>query len=315
MWWVAAAWAGLGFGPSAVVSPDEGALYVADPAGGVSAIDVRSGRLRWRSDAARVPLDADRTQVVGWAAAGGTLRVVRLDPSSGAVRVACAERRLPDGWGLEPVATLGGSGWVGAAIAGDAIDVVYGGETHYAGGAAPSPEVMLASARSFQERARCDARGRWGPSDADVGAWSRGFPPLPEALVGKAAGNGGRAGDQYVDLIAEAGTWVARTWDARTGQLEGTRVIAQRDALLGEVGTVSADARFVAVETHSGSTVYDAQTGARAGSAPPLGARWLRVDDAWVVDRHDAIVSLAADGTVRWSVPVLVRAYRGPWPP
>src|SRR3954463_16411273 len=68
-----------------LVAPDRGLAYVMRPGGGIDAIDLASGNVRWHSDAAAKPLAISGKRLIAQAESkGDTLDVVALDARRGA---------------------------------------------------------------------------------------------------------------------------------------------------------------------------------------------------------------------------------------
>jgi hypothetical protein len=71
-----------------VVAPRLGLAYVMRPSGGIDALDLASGAVRWRSDSAAKPLALAGQRLIAQAESRGanTLKLVSLDARSGAAR-------------------------------------------------------------------------------------------------------------------------------------------------------------------------------------------------------------------------------------
>ncbi|HXU32051.1 MAG TPA: hypothetical protein VN851_15895, partial [Thermoanaerobaculia bacterium] len=85
-------------GEGAVVDPARGIAYVAQPQGGIEALDLSTGQAVWRSAAAAKPLSlaGEALLVQEEPDTGGVLRLATLDPRTGAEK-GRAELALPAG--------------------------------------------------------------------------------------------------------------------------------------------------------------------------------------------------------------------------
>lgn len=79
-----------------VLAPPAGTVYLAQPGGGIEALDVPSGRLLWSSDEAVRPLVATGGRLLAQREGGAALALVVLDAASGELRQRIAAP-LPEG--------------------------------------------------------------------------------------------------------------------------------------------------------------------------------------------------------------------------
>jgi hypothetical protein len=107
-----------------VVAPRLGLAYVMRPGGGLDALDLASGAVRWRSDSAAKPLALAGQRLIAQAESGGAnvLKLVSLDARSGAARET-VRIDLPAGVAAPVVDSASGSFRVQADASGSELAV------------------------------------------------------------------------------------------------------------------------------------------------------------------------------------------------
>lgn len=320
MWWLSLALAapGVPLAEGVLVDTSRGTVYLAAPGGGVDAVRASDGAVLWHSRAGDFPLASSGDLVVAWKdTSDRVIRVVGLDAArSGGTAVRCPDVPLPS-WASPGIdAKLGGSSAVRARVRDGRIEAAWSAERHYAGGAAPTPEILASSGRSWEGSGRC-GDGAW--TDAAF----REDPEVPPALEGKVpAGRrvGGAYVASYLDWKDRTGTIRLDRWDARSGERKASF----------ELGTVtdgntnpylSQDGRQLAVVTQAPdgasftSVPYDAATGEKGATIPVPLWTWVDTGGAYVTWDGQGLTAYHHDGTKAWSREVRSRAYQGPYPP
>jgi hypothetical protein len=95
---VAGALAGEAAGDGVLLDRGAGVLLVAAPGGGIDAVGLADGALRWHAAGADVPLAVDGGLVAGWVdTPEPVLRIVAVDARTGEVVRRCADLALPEG--------------------------------------------------------------------------------------------------------------------------------------------------------------------------------------------------------------------------
>jgi hypothetical protein len=291
-----------------VVSPRQGIAYVMR-SGGIDAVNLATGKLRWRSDKAAKPLSliGDRLIAQADGRGGKALEIVALDARSGAAR-SSVRIPLPEGVVASVVDTPAGS----FRVRTDSV----------------ASELVV----------RWEATG--------VGAAAQGYFPAEEEGQTPDAGLQAVSGEAVLDLGSKALT-IKSEPNARLAQSAALVRSAMEElsspAVSGIEGRqlLSADGRHVLVtETvEAGSslyryrwTMYERASGARLGSVPALvsatpfvvvGTTLYHTVPAHSVRRDGKFVenptSLRAvnlkNGVEAWKMAVVESSFRGPFPP
>jgi hypothetical protein len=291
---------------SAVVAPDLGLVFTMKPGGGVEALDLRSGAVRWRSAEAARPLAVMGDRLVAQAepAGAGSLELVSLDVRNGAAR---AKSRVP----------------IDAAVTASPVD------------------SARATFRAWAEASDSRLTVRWEHSSLSGSGVAQGY--LPAASEGQAPSLGGGDATFTTDAsslrLESANARAAMTDEsvARPGLME-----ASVAGIGGGRQFLSADGRHVLVSERVASaefridqhrwTVFDRASGAKLGSfrsvvsAAPfvvVGRTLYYTSPPHQTRRGDKMlrrgtmlraVDLGA-GTEAWTKAVRDPAFRGPFPP
>jgi hypothetical protein len=291
---------------SAVVAPDLGLVFTMRPGGGVEALDLRSGAVRWRSAEAARPLAVmgDRLMAQAEPAGAGSLELVSLDVRSGAAR---AKSRVP----------------IDAAVTASPVD------------------SARATFRAWAEASDSRLTVRWEHSSLSGSGVAQGY--LPAASEGQAPSLGGGDATFTTDAsslrLESANARAAMTDEsvARPGLVE-----ASVAGIGGGRQFLSADGRHVLVSERVASAefridqhrwnVFDRASGAKLGSfrsvvsAAPfvvVGRTLYYTSPPHQMRRGDKMlrrgtmlraVDLGA-GTEAWTKAVRDPAFRGPFPP
>ncbi len=321
-----AALAGVSVADGVVVDVAAGVVFVAAPGGGIDALALADGALRWHSAVADVPLAVEGEVLAAWAdAPEAELRVVALDPRSGRRAWACPEVRLPAGIPGGVDDRIGDRRSVGARVEDGSIVAWWSASTWYAGGPAASEEHRRASARSFAGAGACGANGRWSPAEAPP-APSLSPPPVPDALAGRVEGG-----------LPLGGWWVSWACVTIGTQLPGgpsqtvARLLQASDPASGELvrqeqagrcdGTPhppllpAVDGEAFAVPTPTGTALYrsrDLWPIARLTDVPM--ASWVWTGEVVVAVGGGEVTVVGRHLAPRWSHAVRDRSYRGPIP-
>lgn len=312
---------GLALGDGVVLDPQREAIYLAVPGGGVEAVAVSSGKSLWVSTAGDFPLASAGDLVVTWKdTPTAAMRIVGLDASRrGGTAVRCADVAIPNGLPGAIDAHLGGSATVRARVRDHQIEASWSVERHYAGGAEPPEDVLVASNQFWSGSGRCATDGTWtegagpplAPTDREV----------PVSLRQK-AGLGQRFGTKwliaYTAWEGAQGTLRLQTWDipsaAQLSDLALT-VVASPTAY----PFLSLDGERVALVTQGAvpsSQIFDAATGQPLGTLTGVAlSTWTQVGAAYVSSNGATVAAYDASGTELWRRTVRNRAYTGPYPP
>jgi len=294
-----------------VISPQHGFAYLMRR-GGIDAVDLASGAVRWRSDKAAKPLALVGDRLIAQTGRGGNaLDLVDLDARSGAARES-VRIPLPDGVAATLVDTPAGSFRVRAEAAGSELVV------------------------------------RWEATGVAVAAQGY-MPAASEGLAPSLDGQGTNvvAGEAVLDLASsslalKAGPEIRRTQSASMARAALEELSAP--AVAGAEGRqmLSADGRHVLVtervdvaehplQRHRW-TLYERDSGTRLGSVPALvsatpflvvGTTLYHPAPAHAVRQNNRFVEQPAvlravnlkTGAEMWKASVLETAFRGPFPP
>jgi len=291
-----------------VISPRQGVAYVMR-SGGIDAVNLATGKLRWRSDKAAKPLSlvGDRLIAQANGRGGKALEIVVLDARSGASRDS-VRIPLPEG------------------VVASVVDTPAG---------------------SFRVRTDNTASGmvvRWEATG--VGVAAQGYVPAEEE--GQAPGSGLEAvsGEAVLDMTSKVLTIKAEPSVRRTQSTSMVRSAMEElssPAVSGIEGRqlLSADGRHVLVtETVESAdplyrhrwTMYERASGARLGSVPALvaatpfvvigktlyhtvPAHSVRKDGKFVENPTSLRAVNLTTGVEAWKTALLETSFRGPFPP
>ncbi len=286
-----------------VVAPASGLAFVMRPSGGLEAIDLRSGAVRWKSDAGAKPLALVEGRLLAQAESrgGGDLALVLFDAGSGAVRDS-ARLPLPAGVRATLVDTPAGSFRARADRADSRLVLSWQASATSAEGAAqgylPAGSEGMAPAVEGGEAVVDFSRSK-----------------LSVVTAPSSAAGSGAARPLLEELRAPAGT--GRRWLSADG----------RHVLVSEPAAASG----FTLDRHRW-TVYERASGARLGSiAAPVAAMpflvaggtlyhavpaHAAVRDGRMVEQATALKAIdLASGAERWTAAVADTSFRGPFPP
>jgi hypothetical protein len=291
-----------------VISPKQGVAYVMR-SGGIHAVNLANGKVRWRSDKAAKPLAlvGDRLIAQANSKGGKALEIVALDARSGAARDS-VRIPLPEGVFASVVDTPAGSFRVRTDSA--------------------ASELVV----------RWEATG--------VGTAAQGYLPAEEEGQAPDAGLQAVAGEAVLDMSSKTMTIKAEPSVRLAPSATLVRSAMEElssPAVAGIEGRqlLSADGRHVlATETiDAGSslfrhrwTVYDRASGARLGAVPALvsatpflvigttlyhtvPAHSVRKDGKFVENSTSLRAVNLKNGVESWKMAVLESDFRGPFPP
>jgi hypothetical protein len=169
-----------------VVSPDRKLVFLPAKGGGVEAVDLATGQQVWANKEASKLAGASKKLVFAWAGEpkkGNAFRVVALDAATGKTVGKSDPISMPEWASSAP--TYGRSFRTAARAAGkgDEALVAWEARAFYAGGAAPSAEILRNAMKDASGLARVDlATGKVVPSDGKPKADD--FGAGPGAKVG-----------------------------------------------------------------------------------------------------------------------------------
>ncbi|HEX5758213.1 MAG TPA: PQQ-binding-like beta-propeller repeat protein [Thermoanaerobaculia bacterium] len=291
-----------------MLAPRHGLAYVMRPGGGIVAIELASGKVRWRSDLAAKPLALDGDRLVAQAQSrDNALDLVVLDARSGAAR-GTMRMALPAGVAASVVDTPAGSFRVQAAR--EASGLVVRWESVAAAGAGPAqgylPAVNEAQAPSVSPTVIT------GAAVLDLTAPSMRMQAEPSVVTGKSP------------TLKRASLEELR---AETGAGRQFLSVDGRHYLVTEPVK---SAEFTLYKHRW--TVYERAGGARLGSVPALaaatpflvvGKTLYHTAPAHVLLKEGKLAEQAtslravnlASGAEQWSTAVRETSFRGPFPP
>jgi hypothetical protein len=289
----------------AVVSPRHGLAYVMRPGGGIDALELASGKVRWHSDGAAKPIAMVQNRLVAQAENGAAkqLELVVLDARTGAAR---ESTRVP----------------LPAGVKASVVDVP-GGSFRVRADSADSQLVV-----------------RWESSGAAAGDPARGYLPAD----GEGQSPSVASGEALVDFSASKArvqplTAAASAAPERPALQE---LFTPAIAAAGGQQWLSADGRHVLVSERAELTefslnrhqwtIYERASGARLGSMPSLltAAPFLVVGRTLyhaspphamqqagrLVERPTSLRAVdLTNGAELWNAEVRDSAFRGPFPP
>ncbi len=300
---------GIALREGVVIAPQQGFAYLMHPGGGIDAVELASGALRWRTKNAAKPLALAGDRLVAQADSRGAnaLNLVVLDARSGAARDS-VRIPLPAGVAATVVDTPGASFRVRADSAGASKLVVYWQATKSAD--AEPLQGYLPAETAVKSLAPKVVSGQ---AEVDLAASLKAKPP--------------QAGP------AEESAAMAR---AALQELRTPAVVAEGRQLLSADGrhvlvTEPLEAAELTLPRHRW-TVYERESGARLGSVSSLvaAAPFLVVGTALyyqepahgIVQKGRFVEAPAAlravnlqTGAEMWKSAVLETSFRGPFPP
>lgn len=292
-----------------VLAPRHGLAYVMRPGGGIDAIELASGKVRWRSDRGAKPLTLAGDLLVAQAESrGNALDLVLLDARSGAARDAL-RMALPTGVAATVTDTPAGSFRVQAAREGSGLVVRW--ESVAAAGAAPAqgylPAVNEGQAPSASPTvvtgaAVIDLAAPSMRMQAEPTVVSGRSPTLKRASLEELRAPAGAAGRQFLSadgrhyLISEP----VKATDFTLYQHQWTVYERASSARLGSVPALVSALPFLVV----GKTLYHA--------APAH----VLLKEGKIAEQSAALRAVnLATGVEKWSMAVRETSFRGPFPP
>jgi hypothetical protein len=291
-----------------VVSPRHGLAYVMRPGGGIDAIELASGAVRWKSDLAAKPLAlADDRLVAQAESRGNALALVVLDARGGAARDKMS-MALPAGIIASVTDTPAGSFRVQAAR--EASGLVVRWESAAAAGKAPAQGYLPAVNEGQAPSASADVVT--GAAVVDLAASSLRVLAEPSVVSGKSptlkrvnleelraetdAGRQFLSADGRHYLISEP----VKATEFTLHRYQWTVYERAGGARLGSVPAMTSAAPFVVVD----KTLYH--------TAPA----YALVKDGKLAEQATSLraVNLATSAE-KWSAAVRETSFRGPFPP
>jgi hypothetical protein len=140
-----------------VAGPDGKVGYVPNPAGGIDALDLATGKVLWQSTDANRPLAATATRLYAQAPVkdrANLVRVIGIDAANGKRLLESEPVGFPD-W-VSVAAAYGRSFTSSARLEGNNLLYSWEARAFYAGGARPSPEKERRERRDAAGTARVD---------------------------------------------------------------------------------------------------------------------------------------------------------------
>ena len=180
-----------------IVSADQKTVFLPSKEGGIEAVDLATGKVLWVTKGAGKLAGASDKVVVAWAAdakKGNAFRVTAIDTTTGKVVGTSDPISMPD-W----AATTNGDGYrfrAATKVDGDEAVVVWEAGTYYAGGAAPTDEILAAAKKDASGLAKVDFKtGKVAPAN--------GKPKDDDFKVGPAGGGGNKVGTYEFQITEE----------------------------------------------------------------------------------------------------------------
>jgi hypothetical protein len=301
-----------------VIAPGHGVAYLMRPGGGIAAVDLASGTVRWRSDSAAKPLTLAGDRLIAQAESRGAnaLDLVVLDTRSGAAR-GSVRIPLPAGVVATVADTPAGSFRVQADSAASKLVVHW--EATGITAAGPAQGYLPAESEG---QAPADKAGRAlaprvvsGEAVVDLAAPS---PRLKTAQAAPSEGSGAPTRAALEELRAPV---VAGTAGRQLLSADGRHVLV----------TEPMDAPDFTLYRHRW-TVYERSSGDRLGSVPAMvsatpflvvGTTLYHAEPAHAVRREGRFVEQATalravnleTGAETWKAAVRETSFRGPFPP
>jgi hypothetical protein len=298
----------VGFGAHTIVSPARrlGFVMTEDQARRPSlvAVDLGTGKQRWRSTAAVKPIVLRGDKLVALGPGGA---VIILDAKTGALAKPCSGIKGPaapfiDGLGISQ------SAW--GFDDGSALYLAWSRSTFYSGGAAPSPEM--------EARARTRTDTTWA---LDLTACTAkvakpvipSFKVLVDATTEIATPSGKTARIEYTQSSTGVRLTLVPAAATTTTPIDLTEGDVRRYQ-----ASISIDHRFVICGDPSNANLamFDLETG--AVTHPKLTGfpySWMPLGNTIVVAGGSITAFATATGKSLWTVAERVTMYRGPYPP
>jgi len=136
--------------PDGIAGTEDNLAYLMNPTGSIDAVELATGKLRWTTKDASTPLLAFKGRLVAQIAVAdkaNALRILGFDAASGKVLLTSEPLIFPD-WVQATGTTWGHNFASSSTLEGDELIFKWQASTHYAGGAAPPPEVEEAARRN-----------------------------------------------------------------------------------------------------------------------------------------------------------------------
>lgn len=333
------------FRPGVIVDRERATVFVMNPARGIDAVDLVSGKLLGRTAQAAKPLLRYRDRLVAQAEPSigeHVLRIALLDSANVAARARFVEIPLPAGVQAAIDEAMESSFSAGARVRDGTVVLSWQYDERRATGPPPGPGGRAAD-RKAAGSVRIDVQtGEIGPIDDPV---DRPEPELPAALarLSEAKALGGpvwRVGNAWVviERVTQAGNQRVslERWDAETG--EALPDVTLFDGGLG-FRSVSADRRHLLASRRDPSdgrlwqwAVFSLETGAKVAvlREDSPGARFFLAGCCLVHETNASEREVAGQrviepgglravdletGVERWTHPIRDTKYRGPNPP
>lgn len=121
--------------------------FVQGEKGGIVGVELKTGKTIWQTKAARHPLIVAGNLVLAEARQGHSVKVLGFDGGTGRKLLESEPIKLPE-WAKAGDASIWGHSFEAAAwVVNGELIYRWEARTHYAGGAAPSPEILAAAAK------------------------------------------------------------------------------------------------------------------------------------------------------------------------
>lgn len=180
-----------------VVSPDLKTVYLPAKGGGVEAVDLATGKQLWANkDGAKLAGASDKLVLVwvGDPKKGNAFSVVAVDAATGKTVGKSDPLALPD-WAVTAT-TYGRTFRTAARADGESVIVAWQAGAFYAGGAAPTEEILAAAKKDASGVAKFDLKtGKVTPAN--------GKPKDADFASGPAGGGTNKLGDYTFEMNEE----------------------------------------------------------------------------------------------------------------
>lgn len=289
------------FGAHTVVSPTRKTAYVMTETNGKAtlvALDLATGKRRWTSTTAAKPIIARGDSLVALDAGG---KAMVLDARTGRKAKPCSAIAVSAPF----VDSLGTNQSATGHDDGTTLYMTWTRNTHYAGGAAPSPEM--------EARARTNTETTWAIDLATCTATVVKSAPHVQRTFVDATSEVRTNKDKVARIVRDpkAGT-ITLTPTANPTPIDLTEGDARRTAV-----SISVDHRFAMCGDPATTTnaIFDLETG--AASHPKVGFQynWLSLGKYIIVAAGGVVAIDATTGRTAWTVAERSTEYRGPYPP
>ncbi len=289
------------YGAHTVVSPARKTAYVMTQTKGTPtlvAIDLTTGKPRWTSTTAAKPIIARGNSLVALGAGG---QAMVLDARTGRKAKPCSAIAVSapfvDGLGTNQAATGHDDGTT--------LYLMWTRHTHYAGGAAPSPET--------EARARTKTEITWAIDLATCAATVVTTAPHVQRSVIDATSDVLTDKAKVARIVRDpkAGT-ITLTPAAKPTPIDLTEGDPRRTAV-----SISVDRRFAMCGDPATTTnaIFDLETGAVTRPKVGFQYNWLSLGNYIIVAAGGVVAIDATTGRTAWTVAERATQYRGPYPP